>query len=200
MNLGNANTWTATQTLPTTDAQGAALIGSVNSATAAVVNAARIGNGLTDTQVNNDLTINGGTVNDSPVGATTASTGRFTTIEGTTLPASSTSTTVVVSNSGALETRAVSGLAIAGDVTGTLGATTVAKINGTTLGTTTATAGNLLIGDGTKWETNATSGDVTIASTGATTIGVGAVNSSKIADGTIVDADVNAAAAIAVSK
>jgi hypothetical protein len=78
LNVGHANTWTALQTLPLTDAQGAALIGSINSATTATINATRIGNGLTDAQVNDNLTINGGTINNTPIGATTASTGKFT--------------------------------------------------------------------------------------------------------------------------
>ncbi len=56
---------------------------------------------------------------------------------------------------------------LAGDVTGTQGATTVAKINGNTLGLTTPTAGNLLIGSGTSWVTRVLSGDATIDSSGA---------------------------------
>ncbi len=41
---------------------------------------AKVGSGLTDAQVNNDLTIDGGTINNSSIGASTASTGRFTTL------------------------------------------------------------------------------------------------------------------------
>ncbi|MGE3801099.1 MAG: beta strand repeat-containing protein [Candidatus Kapaibacterium sp.] len=84
LNLANANSWTATQTLPTTAAQGDALIASVNSGTT-TIDAARIGAGLTDAQVNDNLTVNGGTVDATPVGATTESTGRFTTVEATTV-------------------------------------------------------------------------------------------------------------------
>ncbi|MBL7989529.1 MAG: hypothetical protein JNJ94_15815, partial [Chlorobi bacterium] len=69
-----------TQTLPTTAGQGNALIASTNSGST-TINAARIGNGLTNTQVNDDLTISGGTVDGSPVGATTRSTGAFTTLD-----------------------------------------------------------------------------------------------------------------------
>ncbi|MGE3801101.1 MAG: beta strand repeat-containing protein [Candidatus Kapaibacterium sp.] len=82
INLANANTWTATQTFPTSAAQGDALIASVNSGTT-TIDAARIGAGLTDAQVNDNLTINGGTVDASPVGATTPSTGAFTTLVAT---------------------------------------------------------------------------------------------------------------------
>ncbi|MBS1643536.1 MAG: hypothetical protein JST36_00725, partial [Bacteroidetes bacterium] len=60
---------------------------------------------LTNAQVDDNLTINGGTINNSPIGATTASTGKFTTIEGTMLPNASASTDIVTSNGGALETR-----------------------------------------------------------------------------------------------
>ncbi|MCB9217523.1 MAG: hypothetical protein H6616_16755 [Ignavibacteria bacterium] len=77
INLSNANTWTGTQTLPVTAAQGDALIASTNVGTA-TINAARIGAGLTDAQVNDNLTIDGGTVNATPIGGTTPSTGVFT--------------------------------------------------------------------------------------------------------------------------
>ncbi|HVZ38817.1 MAG TPA: hypothetical protein VHI13_06045, partial [Candidatus Kapabacteria bacterium] len=109
VNLANANAWSATQTLPATAAQGNTLIASVN-AGASAVNAARIGNGLTDAQVNDNLTISGGTVNNTPIGATTPSTGAFTTIAGTALPSGSSSTSFVVSNAGALETRTAASL------------------------------------------------------------------------------------------
>jgi len=81
INLTNANTWTGTQTLPVTAAQGDALIASTNAGTT-TIDAARIGAGLTDAQVNDNLTINGGTVDATPIGATTPSTGAFTTISG----------------------------------------------------------------------------------------------------------------------
>jgi len=84
LNLTNANTWTGTQTFPSTAAQGDALIASTNSGTT-TIDAARIGSGLTDAQVNDNLTINGGTMDATPVGATTESTGRFTTVEATTV-------------------------------------------------------------------------------------------------------------------
>ncbi len=80
IDVANANTWTATQTLPATAAQGDALIASTNSGTT-TINAARIGTGLTDAQVNDNLTINGGTVDATPIGATTPSTGAFTTVD-----------------------------------------------------------------------------------------------------------------------
>ena len=82
INLSNANTWTGTQTLPVTAAQGDALIASTNAGTT-TIDAARIGAGLTDAQVNDNLTINGGTVDASPIGATTPSTGGFTTLAAT---------------------------------------------------------------------------------------------------------------------
>lgn len=60
--------------------------------------------------------------------------------------------------------------ALLGDVTGTQGATTVAKINGNTLGTTTPTAGNLLLGNGSSWITQPLTGDATITSGGILTL------------------------------
>lgn len=45
-----------------------------------MINANRIANGLNDQQVNDSLTVNGGSINASPIGATTASTGAFTTL------------------------------------------------------------------------------------------------------------------------
>lgn len=97
IDLSNNNTWTGVQTLPVTSTQGNALVASVNAASN-TVNAASVGIGLTDAQVNNDLTINGGSITSSPIsssaitnstisnspinnssiGATTAASGRFT--------------------------------------------------------------------------------------------------------------------------
>ena len=78
--------------------------------------------------------------------------------------------------------------AVAGTPTLTLPATTgtLALLSDITSGTATNFTGNL-------------AGDVS-GTQGATLIGTGAVTSSKILDGTIVDADVNAAAAIAGTK
>ncbi len=58
------------------------------------------------------------------------------------------------------------GFSLAGDVTGSAGANTVAKINGVPLGATTATAGNLLIGSGTEWVSQTLGGDATLAANG----------------------------------
>src|SRR5690606_10943301 len=75
--LTNANTWVGVQTLPVNASQGDALIATTNAGTT-TIDAARIGTGLTDAQVDDNLTINGGTVDATPVGATTPSTGAFT--------------------------------------------------------------------------------------------------------------------------
>lgn len=56
---------------------------------------------------------------------------------------------------------------LAGDVSGTQGATSVDKIKGSTLGTTTPTAGNVLIGSGFAWESRAISNDATINTLGS---------------------------------
>ncbi|MBK8909762.1 MAG: hypothetical protein IPM61_00375 [Chlorobi bacterium] len=176
LNLANANTWTATQTFPTTAAQGDALIASTNSGST-TVNAVRIGNGLTNTQVNDDLTISGGTVDNSPVGATTASTGRFTTITGTTLPSGSTSTNIITSNGGALETRTAASLA------GLIGVSTDATLTGD--GTSGSPLGINLANANTwtatqTFPTTAAQGNALIASTNS---GSSTVNAVRIGNG-----------------
>jgi hypothetical protein len=188
LDLTNANTWTGTQTLPVTAAQGDALIASTNAGTT-TIDAARIGAGLTDAQVNDNLTINGGTVDASPIGATTPSTGAFTTLSGTTitgtaLPAASTSTEVVVSNSGALETRSLSSLA------GTVGVSTDATLTGD--GTTGLPLGLDLTNANTWTGTQtlpvtAAQGDALIASTNA---GTTTIDAARIGAG-LTDAQVN---------
>ena len=66
---------------------------------------------------------------------------------------------------------------------------TTSVAGGTTI-SGSATSGNIPIGNGSAWVSTAMSGDVTINSSGVTAIG----------SGVIVDADINASAAIAVSK
>lgn len=62
-------------------------------------------------------------------------------------------------------------------------------------------SGQLLLGNGSNVPTATTvTGDVTISSAGVTSIASGAVTSAKIADGTIVNADINASAAIVDTK
>ena len=183
IDLANANTWTGTQTLPTTAAQGDALIASTN-AGATTIDAARIGAGLTDAQVNDNLTINGGTVDASPIGATTPSTGAFTTITGTALPAASTSTDLVTSNGGALETRTLASLS------GSIGVSTDATLTGD--GTTGSPLG-IDLANGNTWTgtqtlpTTAAQGDALIASTNA---GTTTIDAARIGAG-LTDAQVN---------
>lgn len=65
----------------------------------------------------------------------------------------------------------------------------------------TLSSGNILVGNGSNVATSvAVTGDVTISNAGVTAIGTGKVTSSMILDGTIVNADINASAAIAGSK
>ena len=67
---------------------------------------------------------------------------------------------------------------------------------------TTVADKNLLIYDSTasKWENHSLSGDLTITNTGVATIANNAITSGKILDGTILNADINASAAIDATK
>lgn len=102
---------------------------------------------------------------------------------------------------------------LVGDVSGTQGATVVDKIKNIPVNLTGLTSGQILKYNGTAWiaandDSSGSSGitsltgDVTTTGTGAAaaTIADGAVTSAKILDGTIVNADINASAAIADSK
>lgn len=63
------------------------------------------------------------------------------------------------------------------------------------------TSANILVGNGSNVATAvAVTGDVTVSNAGVTAIGSSKVTSAMIVDGTIVDADINASAAIAGSK
>ncbi len=65
----------------------------------------------------------------------------------------------------------------------------------------TLNAGEIFVGNASDIATGvAVSGDATMSSAGTLTVGNNAINSAKILDGTIVNADVNAAAAIAGTK
>ncbi|HVZ37639.1 MAG TPA: hypothetical protein VHI13_00015, partial [Candidatus Kapabacteria bacterium] len=190
VNLANANAWSATQALPATTAQGDNLIASVNAGTGAV-NAARIANGLTDAQVNDNLTISGGTVDGTPIGATTPSTGAFTTINGTSV---------------ALAGKATSASTVAADPGNTLVTKDFVAALISTPGNSAVSTNASLTGDGTSgsplgvnlananaWSATQTlpataaQGDNLIASVNA---GAGAVNAARIANG-LTDAQVN---------
>jgi hypothetical protein len=156
INLGNTNSWTAVQSFLANNAQGNVFVAAINAA-ASTINAVSVGIGLTDAQVSDNLTISGGTVNNTPIGTTTASTGRFTTITGTSLPASSSSTDIVTSNGGDLETRTAttnatantivlrdnSGNFSAGTITAFLNGNVNGNINGNAVGFSGSLAGDV---------------------------------------------------------
>jgi hypothetical protein len=156
INLGNTNSWTAVQSFLANNAQGNVFVAAINAA-ASTINAVSVGIGLTDAQVSDNLTISGGTINNTPIGTTTASTGRFTTITGTSLPASSSSTDIVTSNGGDLETRTAttnatantivlrdnSGNFSAGTITAFLNGNVNGNINGNAVGFSGSLAGDV---------------------------------------------------------
>ncbi|MEO5931688.1 MAG: hypothetical protein ABIR47_17265, partial [Candidatus Kapaibacterium sp.] len=186
INLGNANTYTATQTFPVTAAQGDALIGATNAGTA-FINPVRIANGLTDAQVNDNLTIAAGTINNTPIGATTPNTGAFTAITGASL---------------ALSGKGTSASTIAADP----GTTLVTKDFVTTSGNVAVSTNTSLVGNGTTasplginlanantfsatqtFPASAPQGDALITSTN---VGTTTINAVRIGNG-LTDAQVN---------
>ncbi|MFS4460531.1 tail fiber domain-containing protein [Bdellovibrio sp. HCB2-146] len=104
--------------------------------------------------------------------------------------------------------------ALAGDVSGIQGATSVDKIKGKTVNLTGLTDGQVLRWNNSanEWQPSADdnaggtitalTGDVTASGSGsvAATIAANAVTSAKIADGTVVNADISATAAIVDTK
>jgi len=121
---------------------------------------------IADNRVNDALTISGGTINSTPIGATTAATGRFTTITGTALPTLSTSTDLVVSNAaGDLQTRTVASLSIL---------------------TTSLADGKIWVGNAGTAAEQTPGGNVTMTNTGNFS-----VNSVQLAAGTTVVSAIN---------
>jgi hypothetical protein len=107
-------------------------------------------------------------------------------------------------------TDVAAGAAIAPSKIGQAGAANqqVLKWNGTAwapaadnAGTVALNSTQILVGDATNTPAAVSvSGDATLSNTGALTLGTGSVNSTKILDGTIANADIAAGAAIAPSK
>jgi len=124
------------------------IIAAINNGTT-TINPAQLANGVTDAQVNDDLTISGGTINNTAIGATTASTGAFTTLTASDLMVTTSAdfngnvvagvSTPVVGTDAANKDYVdnnIATTALAGDVTGTPGATVI--------GTTAATGNNII--------------------------------------------------------
>jgi hypothetical protein len=92
-----------------------------------------------------DPDLSGGTINNTPIGATTPSTGAFTTLTSTTAPATTDATGAVAGNANAkiviLSTAITANVTTTSLATGSLGITT----NATGLG-------KLFYADGTKWQ------------------------------------------------
>jgi hypothetical protein len=59
---------------------GNSIVAAINNG-ATTIDAARVSNGLTDTQVDDNLAISGGTIDNTPIGNTTRSTGKFTSLD-----------------------------------------------------------------------------------------------------------------------
>ena len=90
---------------------------------------------------------------------------------------------------------------LVGDVSGSQGTTSVDKIKGSAVSAAASSAGQFLIYNGTtQYVPLVMSGDATMSSGGIVTIGAGSITSAKILDGTIVNSDVSATAAIDATK
>jgi hypothetical protein len=199
VDLTHANNWSGVQTFsatpPLRPAQGNALINSMNFGTG-YLNASRIGNGLTDAQVDDAITIDGGTI-----GATAPNTGAFTSLSAggvatplgipfvidlngnitrvnnitAIFPSAQGANNTVLTNNGS-GTLSWGNIPLTGTAGGDLiGSSypnpTVAKINGATLGTTTATPGNMLVANAANaWTSVAMSGDASISNAGLLTV------------------------------
>jgi hypothetical protein len=161
-------------TINTSTATGNNIVGAVNLGST-TINASQIGNGLTDGQVADNLTVNGGTINNSPIGATTPSTGAFTTINGSSLSLTGAAdlgtnqihnvVDPIAAQDGATKNyvdNSVGAISLAGDVTGAPGANSLSTTSATTgdnviaaanMGTTTVNASriaqNLTVNGGT---------------------------------------------------
>ena len=108
----------------------------------------------------------------------------------TSLPTPAGTYVLATDNTGALSwINPATGISLAGDVTGTAGATVVSAINGASLGSTTPTAGNILIGSGSVWVTKALGGDATLGSDGTLTLKNSSAARSDLGLGSIATQD-----------
>ncbi|MEO6938834.1 MAG: hypothetical protein ABI444_01640, partial [Candidatus Kapaibacterium sp.] len=141
---GDVNGAPGANTINASNATGNNIVASVNLADAGTLNATQIGIGLTDAQVSDNLTISGGTVDNSPIGSVTPSTGAFTSTNTGSLTvtgAANFSNQVVngvadplIASDAASKNyvdNAFTSLSLAGDVSGTLGANTITASNAT---------------------------------------------------------------------
>jgi hypothetical protein len=121
------------------------------------------------TSANNGLTVTSGNValGGALTGATTITTTAANTLTIAGLQTGVVTDNVVLSNAGVLKTIAPTALSIAGDITGTLGATSVNKLQGTALSISSPLSGDLLRYNGSNW------GNATAASIGSITLATG---------------------------
>ena len=121
------------------------------------------------TSANNGLTVTSGNValGGALANATTITTTSANTLTIAGLQTGAATDNVVMSNAGVIKTMAPTALSVGGDISGTLGATTVNKLQGTALSISSPLSGDLLRYNGSNWA------NATAASIGAITLATG---------------------------
>ncbi len=171
LNLSNANTWLATQTFPTTDAQGSALAASINSATTTKINGGEINGAValaTTATTANGLASSAFATPTQAIGLTPVAGSALTAMRSDGAPALSVTIIPTWSGlhtfTGGLTTTSTTSINATGTAATTIGASTAGNTV-TMVSGTTGSINNMSIG-----ATTASTGTFTTMTTGATVL------------------------------